>query len=158
MIEEQALVVSVQGQSATLEVVRRSPCGLCGQTRGCGASLLGKWVGKRQNAFEVVNTINAQAGDQVVVGVDEKALLASALTAYGIPLAGLLAGAVLAAGLAPAGGDLWPLVGAGLGLLAGLWWLKGHAVSRGLDARFRPVILRQVDAHSQLKFCHRGQQ
>ena len=158
MIEEQALVVGIEADGALLEVVRRAPCGLCGQTRGCGASLFGRLPGHRNRVFKALNSLNAQVGDQVVIGVDEKALLASSLVAYGIPLALLLAGAVAGTWLAPEGGDAWPLAGAGAGLVAGLLWLKGHAAGHGLDARYRPQILRQADVHSPIKICHRGQQ
>lgn len=156
MIEEQALVVAVDGDQAKLEIVRRTPCGLCGQTRGCGVSVFGKLLGHRNNVFSAVNPLNAQIGDQVVVGVDEKALLVSSLAVYGIPLVSVLAGAVAGTLLAPTGGDVWPLAGAGLGLVSGILALKAHAMGRGLDARYRPVILRPADAHSQIKICHRG--
>ena len=157
MIEEQALVVAIDGDQAMLEIVRRTPCGLCGQTRGCGVSVFGKLLGHRNNVFRAVNPLNAQIGDQVVVGVDEKALLVSSLAVYGIPLVLVLAGAIVGTLLAPSGGDAWPLAGAGLGLFAGILLLKAHVTGRGLDARYRPVILRPADAHSQIKICHRGQ-
>lgn len=150
MIEEQALVVGVEQDRALLEIVRRTPCGLCGQTRGCGISVWGKLLGHRSNVFQAVNQLNAQVGDQVVVGVDEKALLASSLAIYGAPLVLVLAGAAIGAWLAPSAGDAWPLAGAGLGLVASLLWIKGHGTGRGLDARYRPVILRPADTHSQI--------
>lgn len=156
MIEEQALVVGIEQDKALLEIVRRTPCGLCGQTRGCGISVWGRLLGHRNNVFQAVNQLNARVGDQVVVGVDEKALLASSLAVYGVPLALVLAGAAIGTLLAPSGGDAWPLAGAGLGLVAGLLWIKGHATGRGLDARYRPVILRPADTHSQIQICRRG--
>lgn len=156
MIEEQALVVGVEQDKALLEIVRRTPCGLCGQTRGCGISVWGRLLGHRNNVFQAVNQLNARVGDQVVVGVDEKALLASSLAVYGVPLALVLAGAAIGTLLGPSGGDAWPLVGAGLGLVAGLLWVRGHAAGRGLDARYRPVILRPADAYSQIQICRRG--
>lgn len=158
MIEEQALVVGIEGDAAVLEVVRKTPCGMCGQTRGCGASLFGKLLGHRNNVFKAVNSLSARIGDHVVIGVDEKALLASSVAVYGVPLGLMLAGAAIGTFLAPSGGDLWPLAGAGAGLSAGLLWLKAHSAAGGVSARFQPVILRQADAHSQIKICHRGQQ
>lgn len=157
MIEEQAVVVGIEGGTALLEVVRRSPCGMCGQTRGCGASIFGKLLGHRNNVFKVENSLSAQVGDHVVIGVDEKALLASSVAVYGVPLVAMLAGAATGTLLASSGGDVWPLVGAGVGLSGGLLWLKAHSAAGGVSARFRPVILRQADVHSQIKICHRGQ-
>jgi len=158
MIEEQAVVVGIEGDAAVLEVVRKNPCGMCGQTRGCGASLFGKLLGHRNNLFKVVNSLSARIGDHVVVGIDEKAFLASSVAVYGVPLLLMLAGAAIGTLLAPSGGDVWPLSGAGLGLLLGLVWLKAHSAAGGVSARFQPVILRQADVHSQIKICHRGQQ
>jgi sigma-E factor negative regulatory protein RseC len=158
MIEETALVVGIEQDVAMLEIVRRNPCGLCGQTRGCGTSAFGRLLGHRNNVFKATNPLNAQVGDQVVVGVDEKALLSSSLLVYGVPLSMLVAGALLGTLLAPEGGDVWPLIGAVLGLAAGLLWLKGHAMGRGMDARYRPVILRAAEPNSQIRICHRGQE
>src|SRR5687768_13337053 len=99
MIEENAIVISLEQDMALLEVVRRKPCGLCGQTRGCGISLWGRLLGHRKNIFKAVNQIDAKPGDSVVVGVEEQALLMSSLTFYGIPLFTMLTGALLAGGI-----------------------------------------------------------
>ncbi|TSA50414.1 MAG: Fis family transcriptional regulator [Nitrosomonadales bacterium] len=155
MIEEQAVVIRVDQDQAYLEIVRRSPCGLCGQTRGCGISLWGRLFGHRQSMFQASNGIAARAGDNVVVGVEEKALLASSLAVYGMPLLALLAGTALGTGLAPAAAarDLYSVLGAVAGLLLGLLWLKGHAAGRGMDARYRPVILRHAEDCSRKNVC-----
>ncbi len=144
MIEERAVVVGIDGEQALLEIVRSRPCGLCGQTRGCGISMWGRLLGHRGNVFRAENRINARAGDWVVVGIEEQALLAGSLAVYGVPLALLLAGAVLGGVLLPAsfGADVRSLAGAAAGLLLGLLWLRGGASGRGLPARCRPVILR----------------
>lgn len=147
MIEENAIVIGLEQNSAMLEIVRRTPCGLCGQTRGCGISLWGRLFGHRKNIFKAVNQINAKVGDSVIVGVDEQALLISSLTVYGIPLAAMLVGALLIGGIFsgnsnPAHADLYAVIGAIAGLVIGLLWLKGHAAGRSMDARYQPVILR----------------
>lgn len=147
MIEEHAIVVGVEQELALLEVVRRTPCGLCGQTRGCGVSLWGRLFGHRNAIFRAANHIGAKIGDSVVVGVDEQALLSGSLAAYGAPLLALLAGAVLGTSLASdAHADLYAAVGALIGLGLGLLWLKAHMAGRGPDARYRPVILRPDEA------------
>jgi len=148
MIEEHAVVIEVERELALLEVVRRTPCGLCGQTRGCGISLWGRLFGHRNNIFRAVNQIGAKLGDSVVVGVDERALLTSSLVAYGAPLLGVLAGALLGSLFAgeAASSDLHAVVGAAIGLMLGLLWLKVHAAGHVLDPRYRPVILRADEA------------
>lgn len=157
MIEEQAVVVGVERDVALLEIVRSKPCGLCGQTRGCGVSLWGRLLGHRNSVVRAENQINAQAGDSVVVGIDEKALLTSSLAAYGVPLISLLVGAGLGGSFAaaPAQADVYAFAGAGLGLALGLLWLRGHAAGR-VRGGYRPVVLRQAAAGVDGRVCQRG--
>jgi len=158
MIEEQAIVVGVERDHVLLEIIRGKPCGLCGQTRGCGVSIWGRLLGHRNSVLRVSNQINAQAGDSVIVGVDEKALLLSSLTAYGVPLLLLLVGAASLGTFAPSSGhaDAYALLGAGTGLVLGLFLVRCLASGRGLDALYRPVTLRQADAFVKIRTCHRG--
>ena len=148
MIEEHAIVVDIDNDDAAmLEIVRRTPCGLCGQSRGCGISIWGRLFGHKPNIFKAVNQINAKVGDSVIVGIEEQALLTSSMTVYGIPLVAMLAGALLAGGLFAADHtDRNAVIGAVIGLVSGLLWVKAYTAGRGLDARYRPVILRAGDS------------
>jgi sigma-E factor negative regulatory protein RseC len=143
MVEEQAIIVSTHQNQVGLEILRNKPCGLCGQTRGCGLSFWGKLFAHRANTFKAKNHIEAKVGDVVIVGVEESALLFSAVAVYGIPLLFLLIGSfsgnTLGDGLHA---DRNTAIGALLGLLLGYVWVKGHAQGRSLDARYSPVILR----------------
>lgn len=159
MIEEQAIVVGLDGDQAMLEIVRNKPCGLCGQTRGCGISIWGRLLGHRNNVFRAHNQINASTGDTVVVGVDEKAFLNSSMVVYGVPLMLLLTGAALGGALLPAtlNADFRAVVGAAIGLSLGLLWLKAYAAGRGPNARYRPVILRRSEVRIMSQNCARGE-
>lgn len=143
MVEEQAVIVGLQDETAMLEIIRNKPCGLCGQTRGCGISIWGKLFRHRPYVFRALNRVNAKVGDSVVVGIEEQALLRSALLVYGIPLLTMLAGAILA-GLADGGSnrDAATVIGALAGLAIGLLWVKGHTAGGSVDSRYQPVILR----------------
>ena len=151
MVEEQAIIISTDQNQAALEILRNKPCGLCGQTRGCGLSFWGKLFAHRANTFKAKNHIEAKVGDVVVVGIEESALLFSAVTVYGIPLVFLLIGAF--SGNAFGDGlhaDRNSAIGDVLGLLPGYIWVKGHAQGRSLDARYSPVILRLAAVDSNL--------
>lgn len=147
MIQEQAVVISINQDVASLEIIRNKPCGLCGQTRGCGISIWGRLFGHRPNIFKAQNTINAKVDDLVVVGIEENALLFSAFVVYGVPLAILILGAAIAniAVVDPMHTDRNAVFGALAGLFLGYLWLKGHHQSSNLDARYRPVILGFAD-------------
>jgi sigma-E factor negative regulatory protein RseC len=160
MIEEHAIVVSVSGDSAMLEIIRKTPCGLCGKSRGCGISLWGKLF-NHKSEFRATNSIGAKVGDNVVVGVEEQALLKSSMTIYAFPLAALLLGAFLGMAFLPqeaASGqkDAYAVVGAAIGLALSLLWLKGHSLGRPYSSSHQPVILRADNQVMNLK-CERGE-
>jgi sigma-E factor negative regulatory protein RseC len=147
MIQENAIIVSVDQNVASLEIIRNKPCGLCGQSRGCGISIWGRLFGHRPNIFKAQNTVNASVNQIVVVGVDENALLWSSFAVYGIPLGLLILGAVLGSTVFSDAlhADRNTALGALLGLFIGYVWLKGHHQGGTLDARYRPVILGLAD-------------
>jgi len=144
MIEERAVILSLDNlsgiPSATLEIERKSACGLCGQTRGCGNSIWGKLFAHQSTAFKAQNRINAKVGQSVIVGLNESALLKSALLLYILPLVTLFLGALLATKIIP--NDASAMVGAVLGLVLGLIWVKGHTISNSYFSLQQPVILR----------------
>ena len=151
MIEERAIIVSLDSEisaaestatdsTATLEIERKVACGLCGQTRGCGNSIWGKLFAHQSTAFKAQNRINAKVGDSVIVGINEKALLKSALLLYILPLATMLIGAILATQLHDTNG--YAMLGALVGLVLGFVWVKGHSMSSSYFKLQQPVILR----------------
>jgi sigma-E factor negative regulatory protein RseC len=145
MIEERAVILYLENHSedstATLEIERKTACGLCGQTRGCGNSLWGKVFAHKSSTFKAQNRINAKVGDSVIVGINESALLKSALLLYILPLATMLIGAILATQLfADTNGNA--MLGALIGLAAGLLWVKGHTMSSSYFKLNQPEILR----------------
>jgi sigma-E factor negative regulatory protein RseC len=155
MIEEQAVVVDVKGERAHLEIERSSPCGLCGATRGCGVSLWGRLFTRPHGSISAINALKADVGDHVIIGVEEGALLASALTAYVVPIALLCGGGLLGAAFATsrASGDLYGVAGAVTGLLVGLCWLRFHTSGRQ-DGKYQPVMLRRAEA-KPIRHCSR---
>ncbi len=117
MIEEFAVVTQRMDGFVMLEVERRTACGLCGQTRGCGNATWGKLLGHQSQAFLAKNTIDAKVGDSVVVGIDEGVMLSTVFYLYLVPLLSMLVAAVLADQLL--NHDVWVALFAGLGLLLG---------------------------------------
>ena len=157
MIEERAVILSLQSEpsqtqtTATLEIERKTACGLCGQTRGCGNSIWGRLFGHQATAFKAQNRINAKVGDSVIVGINEKALLKSALLLYVLPLVTLFFGAILASQLWQTDGIT--MLGAAIGLVIGLLWVKGHTMSNRYFNLQQPVILRLASSQENaIKF------
>lgn len=159
MIEERAVILALEANIhapsshalATLEIERKVACGLCGQTRGCGNSLWGKLFAHKSTAFKAQNRINAKVGDSVIVGINESALLKSALLLYMLPLASMLIGAILATQLQDS--NAYAMLGAGVGLGLGLLWVKGHTMSSNYFKLHQPEILRLATGNEiEIKF------
>lgn len=145
MLEEYAIVTACQGKQATLEIERRTACGLCGQKRGCGNAAWGKLLGHDSHAFSADNPINAQVGNSVVVGINESAVLSTSFYLYGVPLLSLIAGTVLANSVFT--NQLIVMLGAIVGLTLGFLWVKGHLIGRNQSGlayqkHYQAVILR----------------
>lgn len=154
MIEEHAIILSTESQStenqgehqsiATLEVVRKTACGLCGKTRGCGNALWGKIFAHKAVDFKAENSIDAKVGQSVIVGIDEHALMKSALLLYMVPLASMLLGAVLLSQVSSS--DLVAMLGAIIGLVVGYLWVRAHTAGHTYYQSNQPKILRLDNA------------
>lgn len=157
MIEEQAVILSVetlednpQISIATLEIERKTACGLCGKTRGCGNAIWGKLFAHQSTAFKAQNLIDAHVGQSVIVGINEKALLKSAVLLYLLPLATMLIAAVIAMQVSST--DMSAMIGAVIGLFLGFVWVKGYTTSNQYFLFQQPVILRLANLETEIKF------
>ena len=156
MLEEHAVVLSISSSNnqsytlATLEIERKTACGLCGKTRGCGNSIWGKLFAHQSTAFKAQNRINAKVGDSVVVGINERALLKSALLLYILPLVTMMIGAILISEFMQ--NNLGAMLGALIGLVLGLVWVKGHTTASHYFLEQQPVILRLATQDTEIKF------
>lgn len=129
MIEEYAVVTKRSDGFVTLEVERRTACGLCGQKRGCGNATWGKLLGHKSQEFVAENLINANVGDSVVVGINEREILSTVFYLYVVPLIAMLVAAILADQLL--NNELYVILASALGLVLGFVWVKGHLVGYG---------------------------
>ena len=147
MLEERAIILSISTSryqanetTATLEIERKTACGLCGKTRGCGNSIWGKLFAHQSTAFKAQNRINAKVGDSVVVGINERALLKSALLLYIVPLVTMMIGAILMNQFLH--NNAVAILSALAGLVLGFIWVKGHTTASRYFLEQQPVILR----------------
>lgn len=146
MIEESARIVEVEGDIAWVETQRRSSCSSCSANKGCGVSVLDKVLGRRASRIKVLNELGAQPGDQVVIGIEDAALVRGSLALYATPLAAMIAGALLGEALRGLlGYGDWLSVVAGIaGLGAGLFLVRLFSWRVRTDPRYQPVVLRRL--------------
>jgi sigma-E factor negative regulatory protein RseC len=146
MIETPAVVVRLEGGLAHVESFGANGCGSCSPGKSCATASLGKLFGAKPRLFRALNQIGAKAGDSVVVGIADGALLRGSLAVYLLPLVLLVAGALIATWLAPGteAREPWSIVGAAAGLVAGVIWLKLFTAKIASDPHFQPVVLRKT--------------
>ena len=137
MLEEEGVVLAIDGDIAEVVTRKKSACGGCAARSGCGTSLVESLFPSRTRSFRASNEVRAQEGDQVVIGLDESALQTASLLVYLVPLLGLIGGAILGAWLGPGpdGGhaELFSIVG-GVG---------GFFISLGAVRRYSDMLSRK---------------
>lgn len=147
MLETQALIVKIEQGITYVEAEAGGSCGSghC-STSGCSTAVLTRLFSQQPKALQVNNPINAQVGEQVMLGLEEGAFLKSTLLAYLLPLVALIVGATLGMALADStqGRDLYAALGGLIGLVAsafGIKWL--NPIVFGAN-HAQPVILRRL--------------
>jgi len=148
MVEEQGVVVAVEGNAAWVETQRKAVCDSCSVNKGCGTAVLSKALGNKRSRIKVLHDGDPplRVGDDVVIGLQEQALLRGSLIVYGLPLLLMMAAALGADVLVRHGlgvGAADPVdVTAGIGgFVAGLLWVRRFSRRIAGDPRYQPVIL-----------------
>ena len=149
MITENAIVVSVVNNETWIETQRKSVCGQCNANKGCGTSVLAKVVGNKLSRMKAINNINAQAGDEVIVGLNEKSLLKGAFMTYLLPLMFLIlfavTGKVISTYLQIQNNELLIIGFAVFGFYIGMRQLRKFSLAIKNDENYQPVILKKAD-------------
>jgi len=146
MIEERARVVAIEDDQLLLEAETRAACNACAARQGCGTSVLSKWVGRKFTRFQAQNTINAQVGDEVVVGLAEEAMLKGSVVVYLLPLLAMIGFALLADSLISADSgsrDLLVLISAVAGFALMLVISRLFLSTGSNKSKLTPVVLRK---------------
>jgi sigma-E factor negative regulatory protein RseC len=149
MIETRVRVVSAADGMAWVAASQESSCGACQSQSTCGISGLGKFLSRRRHDVSIplpTRQSNAQAGDELLVCVDEAELLRAGLFAYLLP-AVLAVAAAAVADASGAGGDFADIA-ALLAAMAG--FVVGLVAARFLAPTPRIQALTLPAAHSPL--------
>jgi sigma-E factor negative regulatory protein RseC len=148
IVTETAEVVAVEDEYAWVETRRKAVCDACAVQKGCGSGIISRMFSKRARV-RVPNTLGARVGEQVVIGIEDSALVRASLAVYLMPLVWMLLGAL--AGQMTANALGWSLVEGAtalsglLGLGAGFLWLRRYAHNTLRDPARQPNLLRFAD-------------
>ncbi len=141
MITEQAIVTRSDGKQAEIMLQRTPACGGCELSQGCGTGALGRLLGNRSRPLLIETSHDLKAGDKLLLGLSEVALVRSSLLVYGLPLLGLIAAGLLA--VSTSAPELLIVAASVAGLFAG--FRLAAYLSRSLEQdRLTPYI---VDIH-----------
>jgi sigma-E factor negative regulatory protein RseC len=144
MIEEEAIVISTNGEFAEVDIIRTKPCGLCGKTQGCGNSIWGKVFSFQKRKIQIQNKINAEVGEKVKLVIEENYLLKASLLLYGVPLFFLFGGMITSEYLLDVANDLAVFCGGLLGFSVGIILLK-FITAQNHSKLFSEAILAKID-------------
>lgn len=150
MITENAIVVSIENNQTWIETQRKSTCGQCSANKGCGTSVLSKVMGNKLSKIKAINNINAQVGDEVVIGLNEQSLLKGAFMIYMLPLILLFlfsfVGQLIADNLQLGNSELLVIIFAVTGFYIGMRKVKAFSSSIAKDEDYQPVILKKSNS------------
>lgn len=139
MLEHNGKVVAATPASVLIETEQRSACGHCSVGERCGTSVIAGMFKRRANTIRLDNSLDLQAGDDVVIGIPEQLLLRAALWAYMVPMLFMITFALI---VSTAGYADWVVFVASIaGLLNGLYLasvLQSRKMSSGI------VLLRKT--------------
>lgn len=124
MIEQKAIVTSIEADVIWVEAQRQSTCGQCQVRKGCGTGLLANHVGKRFSKIAVPKTVNVTVGQEVTVAIPEQALLHGAFLLYLVPLLLMFGFSALSRSFAL--GEGLEIVAGIAGLLFGFYWVRHY--------------------------------
>ena len=148
MLEENAVIVEIEGDYAWVETQRKSACGTCSVNKGCGTSVIGKVVGNKRTRVRALNQALAAHGDQVVVGIEQQALVRGSLAIYMLPLFGLFLGALLGAALSAffvwEYTEGWRVLFSLLGLTFGFFALFRFSQNVADKKAYQAIVLRRI--------------
>ncbi len=147
MIEETALVKSVDGSLINVVTVQSSACQQCNESTTCSTSVLSKFFGNKEIELQLESEVSLEEGDQVMLGIEEKMLLRLTMLIYLAPLFGLflfaLAGGFIETFLALKTELLSVAMGV-LGLVGGYFFIRIY-IEKYLDPQnIKPVILKKL--------------
>ncbi|MCX7086945.1 MAG: SoxR reducing system RseC family protein [Methylococcales bacterium] len=144
MIEALAIVVKIENHHVWVEAGSNNACSGCVQKASCSTNVLGNALKKK--SLPVDSVIKLNAGDQVIVAIDENLLLRASLLLYIVPLLALFTGVGIAEWLVnnTQYADLWQVGSGCLSFLAALCLINKTQHRFILNYYARPIVVKKI--------------
>lgn len=148
MIEERAVVKGIDGSTIKLEGYQKPSCGGCAQKTSCGTSVLSRFMGNKEVELVVQSDLSLNLGDEVLIGVEESAMLGGAISVYILPLLMFflfgIAGEMVAELMHVKEPELLSLFFAVAGFITSFLLLKKNLLWKQDEIQLNPVIIRKL--------------
>lgn len=143
MMQEQAIVVEVNGQQVSVETDHQSSCGHCSAKNGCGSALLGKFFDRNKQHLIVETDLKLSVGDRILLGLDESALLRGSFIVYAVPLLMMLFFPIVINQFVIS--EIISILSAVVGFSIGIIYVKYFSVVARNGDNFSPVVLKRLE-------------
>jgi sigma-E factor negative regulatory protein RseC len=149
MLEELGVVTQATERYAWVQMQRKHSCGQCASNNSCGTASLAQIMGRKITNIRVENSLAVKVGDNVIIGLEEQALVKTALITYLTPLLSLFIFALsyeyLAINFNLPTAEIFTVLAAALGLALGLMLVKYISRYWMYMSLYQPVLLRVQD-------------
>lgn len=144
MLIEKGKVIRLENKAAWVMTAHMSTCNACKAQAGCGQNLMNRLLGSSADIRARIDPAYADlvVGDQVEIGIEEGAVVAASLLAYGLPLLSLILAIWFceSTSLTP----VYFFLVCAFALSAGLGLSRLMLRTRFNTEFFEPIILRKV--------------
>jgi sigma-E factor negative regulatory protein RseC len=148
MIEERAVVKEVDGNTIKLEGYQKPSCGGCAQKTSCGTSVLSRFMGNKEVELVVQSDLPLNLGDEVLIGVEESAMLGGAVTVYILPLLMFflfgIVGEMVSELMFAKESELLSLFFAAAGFITSFLLIKKNFLLKKSEIQLNPIIIRKL--------------
>jgi len=156
MIEESAKVLAIKKTQLLVQAQPSSACGGCHSRSACGQGLLSKYFNQKpgqlmiENKLDSGESLDVVVGDEVIIGIEESAVLSGAFFAYLLPLVFVVSFALVAQMLSISSEPLQILFVL-FGLLVGIRFTKYILMGKHKHlSNILPILLRKASASRKL--------
>ncbi len=148
MIEETAIVVSSDNEQIIIETQKKTSCGSCRVNKSCGTGIVSNYFTPTPVEFKLKNTIQANVGDTIIVGINERIFLFGSFLMYILPLLFVLGFAMLGDYIATiatfSNPELFVILMSGFGFISSFIFMRFILKNKLNLLQFNPELIRKL--------------
>lgn len=145
MLTELGVVTKQDANTVWVQTESKTSCNSCQVNSSCGTGIISKAFSERSFITPMLNTLNAEVGDQVEVGIHENLVVKASFWVYLLPLLMMIIFAFVSNSLFDQSKELVQIMSAVLGLIVGFWIARLRVESMGSGKKeLHPILIRIV--------------